>query len=293
MPHDYEHDNDNDNEQSLRLLFWFRLCWVRNHANMPHRIIFAALLAVAGFVRAEDAAIAQLFRDAGLDGTLVIESVQTGQRFVHNDTRSRQAFIAASTFKVFNTLIAVEEGAIGGADEPLHWDGTRYEIAEWNRDQTLRTAFRVSCVWCYQALARQVGADTYSAYLRQAGYGELREPFDASTFWLDGALTISAEEQVAFLKQVAQRSLPLSAHAYDTLRSIMVADELPSYRLYAKTGWSTRSTPGLGWYVGYVESAGDTWLFALNLDTRDADDLPLRRQITLDALRIKGILPET
>jgi beta-lactamase class D len=42
-----------------------------------------------------------------------------------------------------------------------------------------------------------------------------------------------------------------------------------------------------------MESAGDTWLFALNLDTRDADDLPLRRQITLNALRIKGILPET
>jgi beta-lactamase class D len=48
----------------------------------------------------------------------------------------------------------------------------------------------------------------------------------------------------------------------------------------------------LVWYVGYVETAGDTWLFALNLDTRNAGDLPLRRQIALDALRVKGILPE-
>jgi beta-lactamase class D len=72
----------------------------------------------------------------------------------------------------------------------------------------------------------------------------------------------------------------------------MLTDAAPGNPLYAKTGWSTRGTPGLGWYVGYLETAGDTWLFALNLDTRNAGDLPLRRQIALDALRVKGILPE-
>jgi beta-lactamase class D len=107
----------------------------------PIRIILAALLAFASVARAEDIAIEQLFSDAGVDGTLVIESVQTGQRFVHNEARSGEPFVAASTFKVFNTLIAVEEGAIGGPNEVLRWDGTRYEIPEWNRDQTLRTAF--------------------------------------------------------------------------------------------------------------------------------------------------------
>jgi len=242
---------------------------------------------------AKDAAIAQLFRDAGVDGALVMESVKTGQRFVHNDARSKQAFVAASTFKVFNTLIAVEEGVIGGAYEPIRWEGTRYEVAEWNRDQTLRTAFQVSCVWCYQALASRAGAAKYAAYLGQAGYGQLRKPFDVSSFWLDGALTISAEQQVAFLKLVVQRSLPFSANAYETRRSIMLNDATSSYRLFAKTGWSTRGAPGLGWYVGYVESTGDTWLFALNLDTRDAGDLPPRRRIALDALTIKGILPKT
>jgi beta-lactamase class D len=103
----------------------------------------------------------------------------------------------------------------------------------------------------------------------------------------------SAEQHVTFLRQVVERGLPLSTHAYDTLRSVMLTDTAPGYRLYAKTGWSTRGTPGLGWYVGYVETADDTWVFALNLDTRSASDLPLRGQITLDALRIKGILPQT
>ena len=71
----------------------------------------------------------------------------------------------------------------------------------------------------------------------------------------------------------------------------MVIDETGRYRLYAKTGWATRTPPSVGWYVGYVETSGDIWLFALNLATRDAKDLPLRIQIAKDALKAKGVLP--
>ena len=71
----------------------------------------------------------------------------------------------------------------------------------------------------------------------------------------------------------------------------MQVDSTPAYRLYAKTGWAARANPGIGWYIGYVEAGADTWLFALNLDTRDATDLPLRQRIALDALRAKDILP--
>ncbi len=240
---------------------------------------------------AEDAAIARLFSETGVSGTLLIESAKTGQRFVHNDERARRALPVASTFKVLNTLIALEEGVIDGADAAIPWDGTLHPIADWNRDQTLESAFKVSCVWCYQELARRVGAAKYPAYLRQARYGQLREPFDGTQFWLDGSLTISAEQQVAFLRQLVERRLPYRANSYDTLQTIMLAEATPRYRLYAKTGWSARTTPGIGWYVGYVEAAGDTWLFALNLDTRGVADLPLRKQIALDALRVKGIVP--
>jgi len=221
----------------------------------------------------------------------LIESSKTGQRFIHNDARSKQAFAAASTFKVLNTLISLEEGVIAGADSTIRWDGTLYELADWNRDQTLETAFKVSCVWCYQELAQRVGAAKYPAYIRSSHYGELREPFDGTQFWLDGSLTISAEQQVAFLKQLVTGRLPFRASSYATLKSIMLTDKTPYYRLYAKTGWATRNAPAVGWYAGYVEVAEDIWLFALNIETRSAADLPLRKQTTLEAFRVKGILP--
>jgi beta-lactamase class D len=125
---------------------------------MPKLIISIFLFCFSVFAHAEDAAIADLFSKAGVAGTILIESAKTGQRFVHNDARSKLPFSAASTFKVLNTLIALEEGVIAGADSTIRWNGTLYEIADWNRDQTLETAFKVSCVWCYQELAQRVGA---------------------------------------------------------------------------------------------------------------------------------------
>jgi len=63
------------------------------------------------------------------------------------------------------------------------------------------------------------------------------------------------------------------------------------------SSWSTQgpsvagSTHSVGWYVGYVEANDDVWVFALNLATRDATDLPLRIQIAKDALETVQALP--
>lgn len=258
---------------------------------MPQLFLALLFLGFCGLANAEDAEIARLFDEAGVKGTLLIESAETGQRFVHDEVRAKQPFTAASTFKVLNTLIALEEGAIAGADEIIPWDNTRYEIEDWNRDQTLKSAFQVSCVWCYQWLARRVGAADYPPHIRRAHYGQLREPFNGTEFWLDGSLTISAEQQIDLLKRITERSLPYRASSYDTLKTVMLSEAAKNYRLYAKTGWAARSTPGTGWYIGYVELAENTWLFALNIETHGATDLPLRQQIALSALRAKGILP--
>ena len=238
---------------------------------MLNRLLLALGLLVAIPARAEDAAIDHLFRSAGVDGTIVIESLSSGKRVVHNELRAQQRYPAASTFKVLNTLIALEEGAISGEDAIFHW--------------------KVSCVWCYQQLARRIGALKYPAYIQRSNYGQLREPFNGTQFWLDGSLKISAEEQVAFLRQVVERKLPFKTSSYDVLKKIMLSDETARYRLYAKTGWATGSPPSVGWYVGYVEANDEVWVFALNLATRDATDLPLRIQIAEDALETVRALP--
>lgn len=239
---------------------------------------------------AEERGLAELFAAEGVDGTIVIASLKAGTTFVHNDARAQRRYPAASTFKIPNTLIAIEEKAVAGADSVFRWDGQKYAVPEWNRDQTLESAFKISCVWCYQQLAERIGEETYRTVLRNIRYGELREPFSLTTFWLDGGLQISAEEQIDFLKQVYNRALPFSPNGYDTLRQIMLKEQTPAYSLWAKTGWAARTEPQVGWYVGYVETRQDVWFFATNLRIRTREDLPLRQQLTHNALVEKGVI---
>jgi len=187
-------------------------------------------------------------------------------------------------------LIALEEGALTGLDEVIRWDGRVHEFPDWNRDHTIKSAYAVSCVWCYQELARRIGGDRYRAHLTRAGYGRLQEPFDATAFWLDGSLTISAEEQVAFLRRVILQTLPYKASSYAGLREVMLMEQGEDYSLRAKTGWAARSTPQIGWYVGYIEKSGATWIFAMNIDMRGKEDLPLRQALTRASLKAKGIV---
>ena len=239
---------------------------------------------------AEDPALAELFSQQGVQGTIVMSSLNGGKTFIHNDLRAGQRFSPASTFKIPNTLIALEEKALAGKDDIFKWDGHLHDVATWNHDQTLTSAFKVSCVWCFQALARRVGAEKYQQYLRALNYGEWREPFVATTFWLDGSLQISALEQVNFLRRVYRRELPLSDPAYETLKHIMLVEEGNTYTLWAKTGWAARVTPPVGWYVGYVETPTDVWVFATNIELRDEKDLELRQKLTRSALQAKGVI---
>jgi beta-lactamase class D len=256
-----------------------------------HRLaILLMLLAAVTGVRAADPDIARVFADAGVNGTIVIARLDGGREFVHDEGRALTRFPVASTFKILNSLIALDEGVVAPSGEVFLWNGQQHWLPDWNRNHSLASAYRASCVWCYQELARRIGADRYRLHLRRAGYGPLPADFETTGFWLDGTLQLNAFEQVAFLRQLVQRSLPYKAASYDALEQIMLADGAGAARFYAKTGWSTSVEPPIGWYVGYVETAADTWLFALNIDAPAMSDLPLRRTLTEASLRAKGII---
>jgi len=269
-----------------------KLWSITTYTSTLMRPIFTLLIAIvfATQGQAEDAEIASLFSEAGVEGTIVIVTLDGSQSYVHNETRAERRFPSASTFKILNTLIALEEGMLSGLDEVISWDGRVHDFPNWNQDHTIKSAYAVSCVWCYQELARRIGGDHYRTHLARAGYGRLQEPFDDTTFWLDGSLTISAREQVGFLRQVVLRTLPYASSSYAGLREVMLMEQGEDYSLRAKTGWAARSTPQIGWYVGYIEKPGATWIFAMNIDMRGIADLPLRQALTRASLKAKGII---
>jgi beta-lactamase class D len=227
--------------------------------------------------------LAAVFDANGVRGTLVIESLRGDRTYVHNPERASQRFSPASTFKIPNTLIGLKQGVVGAKDSPFEWDGTDRGVERWNRDQTLESAFRVSCVWCYQEIARDVGADAYVAALRDLNYGNREIGNEVDQFWLNGDLAISAWEQIEFLRGFVNEETGHSTAQVDLVKDIMLVEKTDDWSLHAKSGWTGQALH-TGWYVGFVTTKDRTWLFAMNMNMDTASQAPLRHDVTVQAL---------
>ena len=128
-------------------------------------------------------------------------------------------------------------------------------------------------------------------FLNKLNYGNQIPGPEVTSFWLtDGGLRITAFEQIEFLKNIILKRHPLQNKSYEILKKIMLQEETANYKLYWKTGAATKDWKGHGWYVGYIEKEGETWIFVTNILINSTDDLPLREKITRECLRTKKIL---
>ncbi len=235
-------------------------------------------------------ALRSVFRDAGVTGTFAVLDPIEDVLLVHNERRARQRFAPASTFKLVNTLVGLDAGAVASVYEVLPYGGKPQSIPAWEKDMPLREAIRISNIPVYQELARRIGLERMSAALKKLGYGNAETGTVVDRFWLDGPLEISAVEQIDFLNKLAAGTLPVSKQAMASVREISLQETTDSFRLYGKTGWLTSSTPKIGWYVGWIEKDGKARPFALNIDMPKMEDAPKRVQVAKDCLRILGKL---
>lgn len=232
----------------------------------------------------------RVFEDAGVHGVFVLYDKMNDQYLVHNGSRADSAFIPASTFKIFNSLVALETGAVAGEDEVIEWDGVERGWDAWDRDQTMRSAIQVSAVWFYQELARRIGFPQMQKYLRRARYGNQTLGGSIDEFWLSGGLRITPLEQVDFLARLHRNDLPFSDRSMAIVRDILILEEGEGWVLRGKTGWANDFTPQVGWFVGYVERGEDVYFFACNIDINRPGDENARQAVARQILEQQGLI---
>lgn len=239
---------------------------------------------------AEDKEIESIFTKNNIEGTIVISSLDGSQEYVHNISRAQKRFLPASTFKILNSLIALDENVIKDQYEIIKWDGQDKGWKQWNKDQTLSTSLPISCIWFYQELAKRIGNEKYLKHLDNIKYGNEKTGTALTTFWLNGELAISAFEQIEFLKKLYKKELPYSKNHMELVENLLVVKSEPNTIVRAKTGWAMRINNQHGWYVGYVEKQDEIWFFATNITINKKQDARFRKEITFQALEIKEIL---
>jgi beta-lactamase class D len=236
------------------------------------------------------------------EGTIVIYDQTADSYIVHNKARSITRFTPFSTFKIPNSIIALETGTVKNIDTLFLWDTSKYLPEKWwpaewkQQHHNLRTAIRYSVVPFYREIASRVGEKRMSDFVKKFNYGNMDISSGIDTFWLAGSIQISAMEQIGFLQKFYNGKLGVKESTTKAVREILIQEETNRYKLSAKTGGGggfLKSDPdrALVWYVGYVEKDNTVYFFALNIEGKNSADIRQARiDITRAVLKELGII---
>jgi len=233
--------------------------------------------------------LARHFTDEGTVGTFVGYKTDDYLVIASDNDRSGEAKLPASTFKIPNSVIALETGVVGDPDKDVfQWDGVTRSIEAWNRDHTLRSAIAASAVPVYQEIARRIGTERMQKYVDLFEYGNRDIGGGIDQFWLTGNLRIDPIQQVDFVDRLRRGALPVSKRSQEMVRDILPVTKSGDSIIRAKTGLlgAELGKPSLGWLVGWAEKGDEQTVFALNLDVREprhiADRIKLAQQCLAD-----------
>ncbi|HKQ49232.1 MAG TPA: penicillin-binding transpeptidase domain-containing protein [Phycisphaerae bacterium] len=225
-------------------------------------------------------------------GAFILREVGGGEVARYGGEACKKRLAPCSTFKIVNALIGLESGVLKDENTLFKWDGKPKYIKAWERDHTLASAIKESCLWYFQEVARRVGPERMKAFIDKIGYGNEDISGGIDLFWLDRSLQVSAEEQVTFLEKLYTGRLPFSETNVTLVKRLLVHSSGDCWTLSGKTGSAlTEGKGSLGWYVGHLRSDGREYVFALNIEAKDGASGAIARQMVIEILKDAGMMP--
>ncbi len=237
--------------------------------------------------------LAKRFIDEETVGTFVGYRVDEYLIIASDKERSGEGKLPASTFKIPNSLIALETGVVADPDKDVFkWDGVKRSIEAWNQDHTMRSAIAVSAVPVYQEIARRIGEARMQKYVDLLEYGNRNIGGGIDQFWLTGDLRIDPIQQIDFVDRLRRGTLPVSKRSQDLVRDILPVTKVGDAVIRAKSGLlgAEIGKPSLGWMVGWVENGNTQTVFAMNMDCHEQRHIDDRMKLTQTCLRDIGAI---
>lgn len=233
-----------------------------------------------------DNSLKKYFDSAQVEGTFALMNNQRGDITIYNMELDTSRVTPGSGFKIMATLTGVQLGVITGKDMKLSMDSTS------NSDSvSLNQAFHEDNIPYFQKISRRVGKDQLKQWMDSVQYGNQQMEGAVDSFWLNGSLKISPDEQLGLMFRLYFDKLPFQNYAQGVLRSAMLQKENTLYKLHyaASTGTDASGRP-LGWASGWVEENRHVYFFVTLVKSKnDRDDLgKTAADIAVAILRDKG-----
>ena len=254
-----------------------------NNTNTEHNLLTKKEINVKEFQK--------LIDSSKLIGSILFFDPQQNFYYSNDFNWAKKSRLPASTFKIPNSIIALETGIAKNDSTILKWNGEKRAMEIWERDLTLEQAFHLSCVPCYQEIARKIGVEKMKNYIEKFQYGNLDiNAGNIDSFWLEGKSRISQFQQIDFLLRFYDGTLPITKRTENIMKRMMIIESHDDMVLSGKTGWAQRDGSNNGWFVGYIEKGKEVYYFATNVTPTNTFDMKyfskIRKEITLKAFTI-------
>ena len=200
------------------------------------------------------------------EGSFVLYDLENDVWSIHDMEHATLRVAPNSTYKIYDALFGLEEGVITPENSFIAWNGETYPFEAWNADQTLQSAMNSSVNWYFESVDEQLGAANISNYIQEIGYGNENISGDFSTYWMESSLKISPIEQVELLTQLQNNNFGFAPENINAVKDSICLSSSDAGTFYGKTGTGRVDGQDVnGWFIGYIETADNTYFFATNI----------------------------
>ena len=208
-----------------------------------------------------DPNIVKILDSAKVNGTFALMENGSGQ-FTITDLNMYKdsSYAPLNTFFLIPSLIALDKGYI-----------THNETSWVNLDS----------INYYNSIIEKLGRPAILKMIDSLHYGKGIVSNDLNSFWKNGSLRITADEQLGLIKRLYFGELPFQKRSQDIFKKMIVKEDNASYKLsYIKGSDSTQFSAS--WLLGYIEENKHPYFFVMHLQ-------PKNRNV-VDSINSVGIL---
>lgn len=232
---------------------------------------------------------------SGYEGSFVLYDLNGDTWKVYDMEQATLRTAPNSTYKIYDALFGLEEGVIAPDDSFMAWDGTNHPFEAWNGNQDLLSAMQSSVNWYFEEIDKQLGSSAIQDYIQKIGYGNEIVNANLSTYWMQDALKISPVEQVELLTALHNNQFDFASENINAVKNSICLFSSENFssegqNFYGKTGTGRVDGQDVnGWFVGLLETAGNTYFFATNSQAAENATGSKASEISFSILSHMGI----
>ena len=192
----------------------------------------------------------------------------------------------ASTFKLALAVIGFDDGVLVDADNPAWpYKGEYDALRPADRATTTpRRWLTESVLWFSRKLVAELGPERFASYVANLDYGNADVSGDPGAdnglthSWLNSSLQITPRQQAIFVRRLVLGDLPVVPGVREkTIEALPKFDGGGGWTITGKTGTGYLRTANgtlgkrqFGWFVGFGEREGASYVFAYLIEDEKA-----------------------